>query len=131
MKAVCEALGLARSHIHALKHRPASWVDGRKRRTPACDEQLLIDIREHIAELPSYGYRRACALLNRERTRNDRPRVNPKRVYRVTAAKRAATRSQSARLIQVFMTPLYGFGTKRGKVYRRSNLYSSEVIFIA
>lgn len=76
MKAVCEALGLARSHIHALKHRPAPWVDGRKRRTPACDEQLPIDIRERIAELPSYGYRRACALVNRERMLNDGPRVN-------------------------------------------------------
>jgi putative transposase len=102
MKAVCEALGLARSHIHALKHRPASWVDGRKRRTPACDEQLLIDIREHIGALPSYGYRRACALVNRERMRNDRPRVNPKRVYRVMAANglllpRAPRRRHSSR----------------------------------
>jgi putative transposase len=102
MKAVCEALGLARSHIHALKHRPASWVDGRKCRTPARDEQLLIDIREHIAELPSYGYRRACALVNRERTLNDRPRVNPKRVYRVMAGNglllpRAPRRRHSSR----------------------------------
>lgn len=102
MKAVCEALGLARSHIHALKHRPASWVDGRKCRTPACDEQLLIDIRGHIAELPSYGYRRACALVNRERTLSARPRVNPQRVYRVMAGNglllpRAPRRRHSSR----------------------------------
>jgi transposase InsO family protein len=86
MKAVCQALGLARSHIHALKHRPTSWVDGRTGRTPAADAQLLAEIREQLAELPSYGYRRACALVNRQRTLMDRARVNPKRVYRVMAA---------------------------------------------
>ena len=59
MKVVCEALGLARSHIHTLKHRPGSWSDGRKGRTARADERLLIDIRQQIAELPSYGYRRA------------------------------------------------------------------------
>ena len=31
------------------------------------DEQLLPDIRKQITELPSYGYRRACALVNRQR----------------------------------------------------------------
>ena len=85
MKVVCEALGLARSHVHTLKHRPGSWSDGRKGRTPRADEQLLIDIRQQIAELPSYGYRRACALVNRERRLSHGPRVNPKRVYRVMA----------------------------------------------
>ena len=40
MKAVCQALGLARSHIHALKHRPASWSDGRTGRTPAPTRSL-------------------------------------------------------------------------------------------
>ncbi len=102
MKAVCQALGLARSHIHALKHRPASWSDGRTGRTPATDAQLVIDIREQIAELPSYGYRRACALVNRAGRLSDRPRVNPKRVYRVMAGHglllpRVPRRHQSSR----------------------------------
>ena len=65
MKAVCQALGLARSNVHELRSRPASWVDGRTERTPGGDDQLLADIREQITELPSYGYRRACALVNR------------------------------------------------------------------
>jgi transposase IS166 family protein/ketopantoate reductase PanE/ApbA-like protein/helix-turn-helix protein len=73
-------------HVDAVKHRPASWTDARKGRTPAADAQLLSDIRQQIAELPSYGYRRACALVNRQRAPSDRPRVNPKRVYRVMAA---------------------------------------------
>jgi putative transposase len=69
MTAVCQALGLARSNVHALRARPASWVD----------------IREQITELPSYGYRRACALVNRKRTITGGQRVNPKRAYRVMA----------------------------------------------
>lgn len=83
MKAVCLALGLARSHVHDLLARPDSWVDGRTQRTPPIDEQLVDDIRQHITELPSYGYRRACALVNRARCASSRAMVNPKRVYRV------------------------------------------------
>lgn len=86
MMAVCQALGLARSNVHALKCRPPSWVDRRTERTPQADDQLLADIREQIAELPSYGYRRACALVNRQRANCGAPRVNPKRVYRVMAS---------------------------------------------
>ena len=99
--AVCQALGLARSNVHALTSRPASWIDGRTERTP-CDEQLLADIREQITELPSYGYRRACALVNRKRAIDGAPRVNPKRVYRVMAGNalllpKAPRRTQSSR----------------------------------
>ena len=67
MKAVCGLLGLARSNVHALRGRPVSWVDGRTQRTPRDDEQLLSEIREQTTDLPSYGYRRACALVNRQR----------------------------------------------------------------
>jgi transposase InsO family protein len=83
VKPVCEALGLARSNVHALTSRPSSWLDGRRQRTPQDDSELLAEIREQIAELPSYGYRRACALVNRQRS--PARRVNPKRVYRVMA----------------------------------------------
>ena len=102
MTVVCQALGLARSNVHVLRSRPDSWVDGRTRRTPLGDEQLLSDIREQITELPSYGYRRACALVNRQRASSSGPRVNPKRVYRVMAANalllpKAPRRPQSSR----------------------------------
>lgn len=90
IKAICEALGLARSHIHALRQRPASWADGRKARTSASDGQLLIELREHIVQLPSYGYRRACALVNRARQARAQPRVNPKRVPRDGSPRTAA-----------------------------------------
>jgi putative transposase len=85
MKTVCRALGLARSHIHELHHRAESWRDARSWRVPANDAQLVAEIREQIAELPSYGYRRACALVNRQRAQQGTSRVNPKRAYRVMA----------------------------------------------
>jgi putative transposase len=81
--AVCRALEVARLHLHDLKGRATTWRDGRKARIPEQDAQLLADIREQLSELPSYGYRRACALVNRKRLRVDAPRVNPTRVYRV------------------------------------------------
>ena len=102
MKLVCELLGLARSNVHALGSRPASWTDGRTQRTPRDDQQLLSEIRSQITDLPSYGYRRACALVNRKRTSAGMPRVNPKRVYRVMASHglllpKAPRRPQSSR----------------------------------
>jgi transposase InsO family protein len=85
MKTVCSAMGLARSHIHQLHHREDAWCDGRIGRTPVNDAQLLDEIREQIADVPSYGYRRACALVNRQRAQHGAARVNPKRAYRVMA----------------------------------------------
>jgi hypothetical protein len=69
-------------------HDGVGLVDGgdaRRGRTPAGDAQLLAEIRQQIADLPSYGYRRACALVNRQRSAQGSPRVNPKRAYRVMA----------------------------------------------
>ena len=102
MKPVCDALGLARSNVDALRSRPSSWVDGRTQRTPKGDNELLVEIRAQIAELPSYGYRRACALVNRQRPAAA-PRVNPKRAYRVMAGNdlllpKAPKRPHSSRL---------------------------------
>ena len=85
MKTVCRVLGVARSHVHELHYRDGGWADGRKGRTPAGDAQLLAEIRAQIADLPSYGYRRACALVNRQRVAQGGARVNPKRAYRVMA----------------------------------------------
>jgi len=101
VKSVCQALGVARSNVHALRSRPTTWVDGRTGRTPRGDSELLAEIREQIADLPSYGYRRACALVNQQRPAGT-PRVNPKRAYRVMAGNglllpKAPTRPRSSR----------------------------------
>ena len=102
MKAVCDCLGLARSNLHARAHRPVDWRDARVDRTPVMDDGLVGEIRNHIADLPSYGYRRACALVNRQRRAEGRPPVNPKRAYRVMAEAglllpKAPRRPQSSR----------------------------------
>ncbi len=85
MKSVCLVLGVARSNLHLLYRRPSEWRDGRRGRTPQHDEAVLADIRRHIADLPSYGYLRAGALLNRERRVHGLPALNPKRIYRIMA----------------------------------------------
>ena len=62
----------------------------------ACNEEL-------IANLPSYGYRRACVLINRSRDSVSLPLPNPKQVYRLMAGNgllmpKAPRRRQSRRL---------------------------------
>lgn len=101
MKVVSEALGVARSQLYVRCRRDPAWVDGRSARR-VDDGLLLADLREQIAELSSYGYRRAGALVNRQRQAAHLPRVNAKRVYRVMAANglllpKAPRRRQSSR----------------------------------
>lgn len=83
MKIVCDVLGVARSNVHVRAHRPASWTDRRRNRRPREDGELVAEITNAIAALPSYGYRRAWTMVNRRREREGRRRVNHKRVYRV------------------------------------------------
>jgi putative transposase len=85
MKSVCSALDVERSNLHVRHHRPVDWQDGRSGRTPAQDGALLADPRRHIAEIPSYGYRRAGALLNLERRSEGQAVLNHKRIYRIMA----------------------------------------------
>ena len=85
MKSVCLVLGVARSNLHVRHHRCGDWQDGRSGRTPAQDDALLTDLRRHIADWPSYGYRRAGALLNRERRAQGQATLNHKHIYRVMA----------------------------------------------
>ena len=88
MKAVCRALGVARSHVHERLNRSENWVDGRTARVrdPAGDAALVESVRAEIKELPTYGYRRAGALVNRTRDLFGLGPVNPKRFYRVMKA---------------------------------------------
>lgn len=86
MKAVCDSLGVARSNVHARLNRTDTWKDGRKGRTSSEDKLLIEDLKVEIAALPSYGYRRAVALVNRQRQAMGNARVNHKRGYRVMKA---------------------------------------------
>ena len=69
MKPVCQALGLARPHIMELMTRSSDWVDGRTVRQidVLVDLALVEAVRAEIGQLPTYGYRRAGALVNRRR----------------------------------------------------------------
>jgi transposase InsO family protein len=77
MKRVAETLGVSRSNL--AKEKTA--------RTPryakADDAWLLPMLREIVDERLTYGYRRACAVLNRRLAEAGQPRVNHKRVYRI------------------------------------------------
>jgi putative transposase len=84
MKTVADVLGVARSNL-AVQAAPAHAAQRRGRR-PQPDTALLIEIKEIIAELPTYGYRRIHALLRRRHEQTGEPAVNVKRVYRVMKA---------------------------------------------
>ena len=85
MKAVCTALGVARSNVHLQAVRADDWIDGRTARVrdPVADLMLIDAVRVEIVSLPTYGYRRAGALVNRTRSLISMLPVNHKRFYRV------------------------------------------------
>ncbi len=82
MKTVCDVLGVARSALAVRKARSPDWLDGRRARQTD-DTELVAAIQEHVAGLPTYGYRRVWALLRRSHEMTGAPCVNAKRVYRV------------------------------------------------
>ena len=80
MKAVADALGVARSNLaEQAKQRPPKRVG----RPPLPEEDLVAEIRAVIADLPTYGYRRVHAILRRRARADGRPAPNHKRVFRV------------------------------------------------
>ena len=105
MKTVCRTIGLARSHVRDLLARDVDWTDGRTHRTPRGDDELLAELRHEIAQLPSYGYRRACALVNRQRVARGDGRVNAKRVYRVMARASPCCAKQALRTENIEIIP--------------------------
>ena len=81
MKAVAEALGVARSNLVDQLRHPDRRGRGPYRR--AGDDELLAEIRAITDARPTYGYRRVAALLNRARRGSGEPPVNRKRVLRL------------------------------------------------
>jgi putative transposase len=60
VKRVAEALGLARSNLAA--QMTAAGPRRRRGRRPQQEAELFVEIKQIIAGLPSYGYRRLHAL---------------------------------------------------------------------
>lgn len=83
MSAVCETLGVARSNVVAQARKGPPAVLPRRGRPPMPEADLVTQIREVIAELPTYGYRRVHAILRRRAKGDGVPPPNHKRVYRV------------------------------------------------
>jgi putative transposase len=85
MKTVCLALGVARSNLHARFNRSDDWADDRTARASnlSSDAMLIDAVRAEITALPTYGYRRAGALVNRTRSLIGLRPVNHKRFYRL------------------------------------------------
>jgi transposase InsO family protein len=80
VKRVAEVLGVSRSH---LSERLAGVSTPRSTYRKVEDADLLPALRTLVDERPTYGYRRITALLNRERLKNELPRFNHKRIYRL------------------------------------------------
>ena len=83
MSAVCETLGVARSNVVAQAKKSPLAVIPRRGRPPMPEANLVAQIGEVIAELPTYGYRRVHAILRRRARAEGLPAPNHKRVYRV------------------------------------------------
>ena len=80
MKAIADALGVARSNLYDKVHRAAK-PRGSYRKPD--DDELLPLVRCLVDERPTYGYRRIAALANRELAKTGEPPVNHKRVFRI------------------------------------------------
>jgi putative transposase len=73
---------VARSNVQQRLVRPADWLD--HRRIPVTeDESLVAEVQAVVADLPTYGYRRAAAIVARQRRAFGLPPANHKRIYRV------------------------------------------------
>lgn len=96
MKTVCEVLGVARSAVVVKRVRSSDWRDGRRARATD-DTGLVEEIRGHVAQLPTYGYRRIWALLRRSREMVGAPCINHKHVYRIMREHQLLLRRPSVR----------------------------------
>jgi putative transposase len=78
MKSVAGVIGVARSSLaEGAKHRQPKRVG----RPPQPDDDLVVEIKTVITDLPTYGYRRVHAILRRRALADGRPPPNHKRVY--------------------------------------------------
>lgn len=81
MKTVADTLGVSRSQ---LTERLSSGKTARPARYSKADDAWILPLlREITDQRMTYGYRRACEILNRRLAIEGKPAVNHKRVYRI------------------------------------------------
>ena len=79
MKAVCEALGVARSNVMTLRSRPSGWTDRRRgARDATADLEVIDEIKTVIEAQPSYGYIRVWGMVRNRRHAEGQGAVNRK-----------------------------------------------------
>ncbi len=100
MKTVVDTLGVARSNL-AVQAAPTTLRQRRGRR-PQPDAALLAEVKQIIAALPTYGYRRVHAVLRRRREQTGQRAVNVKRVYRVMMAHGLLLNGMAEAFVKIF-----------------------------
>lgn len=85
MKPIAEALGVSGSHLISTfqQENNNSSRKLREQNNIISDEEIILKLRIITNGRPTYGYRRACAVLNRNLIKEGVKRVNHKRVYRI------------------------------------------------
>lgn len=87
MKLISDTLGVSRSHLRQSLDKSGGVPRKPRGKAPQVpDDEVLQHLGEMVAKRPSYGYRRACAAVNRQLRAQGRPRVNHKRIYRLMSA---------------------------------------------
>jgi len=64
---VCDVLDVACSNAAQRAKRTGLWRDRRRGSRRTNDAALVVELKTEITDVASYGYRRACALVNRRR----------------------------------------------------------------
>ena len=85
MKAISDTLGVARSNL-AVRAACSPMQLKRRGRKALAEDEVLAEIQAVISEVPSYGYRRVTALVNRALHSRGEASVNAKRVLRILQA---------------------------------------------
>ena len=84
MKVICDSLEVSRSHLReSLRNVPVLCKKRRGKAPVIGDEEILQRVKGLVAQRPSYGYRRACAVINRALVADGLPKANHKRIYRL------------------------------------------------
>jgi putative transposase len=84
VKAVCEALGVARSNVMTMRSRPSGWTDRRRgARDAAADLEVIDEIKTVIEAQPSYGYIRVWGMVRNRRHAEGQGAINRKRIHRI------------------------------------------------
>src|SRR5271157_1267948 len=94
MKAITDTLDVSRSNQYGPKKARTHYYK-------PDDEKYLSLIKNLTDQRPTWGYRRVCALLNRQFDKEGQPRVNHKRIYRIMKLQHLLLQKHTGRPIRL------------------------------